>query len=317
MTKQILKVLQAILLAALTSALSACVTINGEPDEPEDIKAPSLPTPEFSAEAALFEIEDGASEFNSIELTESGEYIIKSQSLYQLSQRSIADVNVTYGFCNRYGFLHNRKSNISRASTNGVISGKYVKTGNREYRLDGFGTIKVLDGADGLVDLEITMTSGECVNVGARKREVYNSSPMTTSLCRTWSIDKFSLAYYINGKLMQQADFDMSDYKTMYEDWGIDIRTPERILFTQSGSYVVFYDDDTLAVSTWAWEDESVGKARYSWNYEYLYDPRYSGEITIGFSGNKLKITESVVDVDEYDGYTESTDITFYMSEVR
>ena len=64
--------------------------------------------------------------------------------------------------------------------------------------------------------------------------------------------------------------------------------------------------------------DEASGKARYSWDYQYIDDPTMSGVINISFSGNQLVITE-YLDREGYDEYTSGYEgyIQYFMSEVK
>lgn len=81
---------------------------------------------------------------------------------------------------------------------------------------------------------------------------------------------------------------------------------PQQVVFTKSGTYMVFYGNGTLAVSTWKWQDESKGTARYSWNYESIDDPDASGLINIGFADNQLVIKEYLIDGESADEYLEA-----------
>lgn len=89
------------------------------------------------------------------------------------------------------------------------------------------------------------------------------------------------------------------------------------MVFTKTGTYVVYYSEDRLAVSTWKWENENKGILRYSWNPDYLNDPDESGEVLIEFKGNKLYLTESDSDYDEEDGETYEEGFTYIMNEVK
>ena len=110
-------------------------------------------------------------------------------------------------------------------------------------------------------------------------------------------------------------------YEMMYEEMMED--SPDQVIFTKSGTYVVFYSNKTLGVSTWKWVDENAGKARYSWDYQSINDPNESGAINIDFVGNQLVITEFLGDEydnpDDYDDdeiYVEGT-IKWYLTEVK
>lgn len=89
-------------------------------------------------------------------------------------------------------------------------------------------------------------------------------------------------------------DEDEEDFGDM--DLLQDSQFPTQIIFTNAGSYVVFYKDNSLAVATWTWENDSQTKLRYSWNYA---DMGYNtgswqvpyGVVEVGFRGNQLYFT--------------------------
>ena len=90
---------------------------------------------------------------------------------------------------------------------------------------------------------------------------------------------------------------------------------PKQVVFTKSGTYMVFYANNTLAVSTWKWIDEAKGEARYSWDYESINSSDMGGKINISFSDSQLVVSE-------YSEFTESgttgtVDIQWFLTEAK
>lgn len=264
----------------------------------------NLDTPKYEQDAALYRITDRTSPYASIELSASGYYII-TPSEY---------INSSMATANPKKAIFDKAKQASRSDW-GVIYGKYVKTGDNEYILDGFGTIKIKTNGGSAVDLDITTSNGKNIVLGANRSNMYASSDMTDKLCRTWSIDKVRVAIWEDGRKVYDKKMSMAEFTKEEEGEDYDGEIPDKVTFTKAGTYVVFYTNNTLAVSTWCWENESKGIARYSWDYDYLFDPDASGSINVKFSGNQLTISEEYTDTDDGDEYTEL--VEYYMSEVR
>lgn len=252
----------------------------------------SLDEPKYEQDAARFTITSSGSPYSSIELSASGNYIItptnysarSTMSAFELSSVSKKD----------YSFLKGSKSVSSRALTE-IVYGKYVKKGDNEYYLDGFGTVVVKTNGGNAVDLEITTNDGNNVVLGASRDRIYSSTEMTNKLCRTWKITKVHFVVWEDGVKLFDKNYNWNNLPADIDDDDV----PLEVIFTKSGTYVVFYKDKTLAVSTWRWEDENAGVARYSWDYNHLNDPYASGVVNVSFKGNQMVITEEGVDEDE------------------
>ena len=293
----------------MASATLAFVSCGGddEDDSPENssetYEALGFNTPKFEKESALYLIKTAGSGIYSIELTSTGDYIVMNEeedvvkplqaprrtNLYQSSQQT------------RHGWA--TRSN----SDDYIKTGTYTKTGDGKYKLEGYGTIVVEGGESNAVSLTITLINGKKIEVGAMKRNQYTSSPMTNALCRKWNLGKCVL-HKKNGDVTYTsiADMDRHEEENFSEDeleW-----EPVQLLFTKSGSYIVFFANHTLDVSTWAWTNESSGEARYSWDWDSLYGEE-SGVIYFEFDGKQLLITEAA---------TQWSDaVTYYCTEAK
>ena len=292
----------------------------------------SLTPPKYESSSALYNITDANSNYKSVEFTASGNYVITMKSGVKAPQRIAALKKFQFGFIPQHAGM------TRNVVDDNIIYGKYSKNGDT-YVLEGFGTIVVNGGGSSAVSLDITTNSGTKVTVGAQIQQQYKSSTKTDMLCRTWKMGKVGLhaevagqpafdqtynnwADFVRGMLLlegyEEGSYYYNEaYKEMTES------TPEQVIFTKSGTYVVFYSNQELAVSTWKWVDENAGKARYSWDYQSINDPYESGAINIDFVGNQLVITEFLGDEydnpDDYDDdeiYVEGT-IKWYLTEVK
>lgn len=253
------------------SSFISCNSGGHDPDVPSEA---GFKQPLFEAESALYNILPGTSRLKSIELTASGTYII-----VQLPRpKSIVNAD---------------KQHITHISTRsyedtGIISGSYTKKGDGVFELNGFGTIVVKGGEQNAISLDITYKDGSKIEVSAQKAEQYESSPKTNALCRTWVL----------GKVVDHKPSGDVTYKNILEfyksksDFSENMPIPLQVIFTKSGTYIVIYEDGSLSVSTWGWEKEETGQARYSWDYANLYNPLDSDSITIAFEGKQLLVTE-------------------------
>ncbi len=292
--RKLFSIFAAVVIAAAPVIFSSC-------SDSDD--SGSLDTPKYEQDAALYQITDRNSPYASIELSASGNYIITPSEYVNYS--SLAKAKTIFS---------GKAKQLSRSDW-GVIYGKYVKTGENEYRLDGFGTIKIETNGGNAVDIDITTNNGNSIVVGANRSNMYASSEMTDKLCRTWKIDKVRVAVWEDGRKIFDKKMSMAEFVKEEEGEDYDDEIPDQVMFSKAGTYVVFYTNHTLAVSTWCWENESKGIARYSWDYDYLFDPDESGSINVKFSGNSLTISEEFTDVDHGEEYTEL--VEYYMSEVK
>lgn len=252
----------------------------------------SLEEPKYEQDAARFTITSSGSPYSSIELSASGNYIITPKNYSTFSTMNAFELSSVSK--RDYSFLKGSKSVSSRALSE-IVYGKYVKNGDNEYYLDGFGTVVVKTNGGNAVDLEITTNDGKNVVLGASRDKIYSSTEMTNKLCRTWKINKVHLMVWEDGVKVIDKNYNWNNLPSDIDDDEL----PLEVVFTKAGTYVVFYKDNSLAVSTWRWENETDGVARYSWDYNHLNDPNASGVVNISFKGNQMVITEENEDDEE------------------
>ena len=324
------------MLALMVAALSftAC---GGDDDE---IDNGGLSTPKYEAESALYTITDSQSDYKSIEFTASGNYLITMNYYVFGMTRMAEETNCFHGL-----FAHPIVKTRSYGFDDNIIYGTYTVEGDT-YKLDGFGTIVVNGGGSNAVSLDITTKDGEKISLGAQKENQYSSSSMTNSLCRTWKLNKYGIRSTAGGQTVldetynSYRDFLRAFYGMEYnvgDNGVIEIgnnasvnlwegiekevkRAPLQAIFTKSGTYVVFYADGTLAVSTWKWLDESAGKARYSWDYDNMYNSYSSGAFSVNFKDDQMVMKEKTPDGFYGSGgigSDASITLIYYLNEVR
>lgn len=336
---------------SLMLALTACTTVftacskddddNASGEFNYNLKAENLETPKYEKNSALYVINSEDSNIKSIEFTSSGDYIIvPSYNVYGAREDN-----------RKPSIMRKAMKMMTRAYESGIIYGKYTVREDGTYVLDGYGTITVKGSTDNAISLDINPNNGEPYTLEAAKKTQLPESQLTNDICRSWSFGSFRFIFTVpalGGTLLDKeykmneisqlnkdmeeiakkyaSQFDDEDddpYKEDYEDdYAEDIELgemPEHVIFSKAGTYMVLYTDKTLAVSTWAWENESKGLLRYSWDYNDMYSGP-SGNVQVGFRGNQLAFTESITerDTDYEDVELESTvTIVWFMNEVK
>lgn len=274
----------AVILAITTIGITACS---------KDDENNSLATPEYESYAAKYDITTSGSPYSSIELTASGNYIITENG----NNPSYSAVRTTNEEAKSFSFL-SKKKHTTRTEFEGYKFGTYTVTGKNQYTLSGFGTLTIVEDGDNIYDLMIKCDNGQSITLGANRDNMYSSSEMTNNLCRTWSINKLHEQQWKDNQITLDETWEIGKYDS----------DPIEVIFTKAGTYMVFYADGTLDVSTWKWENESKGIMRYSWNLDYIDDPEESGSVTITFGDNTCTAFEEGFDF----GYKWAT--TIYMT---
>lgn len=281
-----------------------------------------LNTPKYESSSALYNITESGSDYSSIEFTASGNYLIMKKYATAKAPNRIATIGKT-----QFGFLGHAVGVTRTSNTYGnIIYGTYTKDGDT-YILDGFGTIVVNGGGSSAVSLDITTTDGNKITLGAQREQQYSSSDMTNKLCRTWKLNQVKIEVTTDDQVVLSRTYNgWGDYLIgMAEDEGhpmsdaekkeVLAEEPQQVIFTKSGTYVVFYANQTLGVSTWKWTNESKGEARYSWNYESINDSYDGGAFTVAFEGSQFILTESFEVT--YKAKKSMMYLSYYMTEVR
>lgn len=294
-------------------------------------------TPLFEASAAKYEITDASSPFKSVELTSSGNFIIRMNSIASGSSASAvspatnAKAKMLVNPDNAFSVAKTRAGSSDYIVWSDILYGTYTKTGENEYYLVGYGTLTVTSQGGSAYSLRIERTSGETYDLEANKAGTPDEGAMTDKLCRTWNIVgyryfiRFNGQYYaditasslmeLQKKINEWADKNDPDYEEGDYDMGIDSAyIPRQVVFSKSGTYMVLYESDVLAVSTWRWQNQDTGMLQYSWNPDSFDDNYISGYAKIEFSNNQLRITEG--ESDSEDGFSYEIGTTTILDEV-
>ena len=220
----------------------------------------------------------------------------------------------------------------TRSTTyNNIITGKFTKTDETTYVLEGFGTITVNVVEGTKYSLVITETGSSPYTLTAAKKEQYGGSDATDKLCRTWRIASMRLEMSIAGNEENISfDFDIDEevdggdlaglllkcyesmIKKMAKSAGVSISDNEikmaiaeikddavktypyveNMIFTQTGTYMVMYKGDRLGVATWTWTGDDFKMIHYSWDYNDK-NAIMSGECSVNFEGKRCYLVET------------------------
>lgn len=275
-----------------------------------------LDNPEYADVAAFYEITSPDSDIKTLELTESGRYLITLRGGYKA--RNMKNT------LHKHHFLGVAHKALTRNTTYGnVIEGKYTKKGDGTFELEGYGTVTITGSSDNALSIEVTTKDGtKLPTLTAQRKNQKPESDETTKLCRTWDLASIRMIIDMQGKNIYDKEYKMDElYKfgrDMYElnkkYFGYDLDDDESaeayenewkeemkdytntVTFTKAGTYLVTYNDNTLAVSTWSWINEKTGLLRYSWNYDNMDDGSEAGTVKVSYRGAQLAVQEDLDD---------------------
>ena len=171
--ESIMKSLTACMAIALTLTPVTLASCSSDDDEDSPKEEPSekyealgYDEPKYEKESALYLVNASGSDIKSIELTPTGDYIVmKNNSIIDKVQRKSPSA------------LRLNHAIATRAYADDKMAyGRYTRTGDGKYKLDGYGTIVVTGGESNAVKLTITLTDGRKIEVGAMKRDQYTAT---------------------------------------------------------------------------------------------------------------------------------------------
>ena len=220
-------------------------------------------------------INEASSTIQSIELTADGEYIItKNPSVTRATED--LDLNDVWLYGN-FTF----------------IDGSYV--------LQGFGKIVIDLLSGGAAEIFIDSGGWDPFTVHANLASTVQETTINRSLCRHWNFRKtyFSLSFSDLPGLDFSFELPGCDFSKWFEKTGDDEGNQELekectgLIFTESGTYAVLFDNGKVNVGTWAWDNSEDGSLKCEWSNQYqsfFKDYRFHGSL--------------IVDVDEGDPAT-------------
>lgn len=282
-------------------------------DDNETSEPINLETPAYKSVSAKYNVTSGGDGISSIELTESGEYIVIFDNASYAPKQNKTTKNMSMGILNG--------NKISTRAFIGNIHGKFTKKSDNEFILDGFGTIVITGSADNAISIKVTTEDGEELNLNAEKATILADTEMTKALCRTWNINTIKMVATFNGKSFYDSGArPTSDYNAIYRELNTAMQKlsesingeednetyftepgfiPEDIIFTKAGTYLVTTESDQLSIYNWAWQNESKGELRYTFK-NGMFDEYISNTANVKFSGNTLTINE--INLNESEG---------------
>lgn len=278
----------------------------GNDDDDNVVNEPvNLETPAYESVSAKYNITSGDDGISSIELTESGEYIVTFDDASYAPKQNKTTKNISKGILNG--------NKISTRAFIGNIHGKFTKKSDNEFILEGFGTIEITGSADNAISIKVATEDGDEFTLNAEKAAILADTEMTKALCRTWNINTIKMVATFNGKSFYDSGArPTSDYNAIYRELNTAMQKlsesvngeednetyftepgfiPKDIIFTKAGTYLVTTESDQLSIYNWAWQNESKGELRYTFNGG-MYDEYVSNTANVTFSGNTLTINE-------------------------
>lgn len=364
--KKYFRLISMLLVVLMTTSFLACgddkdEDSGGSSPTSEDVNGEdiTLPTPKYLNDAAVYKVTSSDSEYESIELTESGYAVITMKYGYsaRTATRGIFADQLTKSpvICmkTRYGDDDSWSPQCYWL--------RYEKTGDGTYKMwhivgtqagKEWGTLTVAkdDPTDPVnARLEITRANGYPQVIQARWDDLYKDDPASQSLCRSWEFEKIVIDFtksYINGTNSKTVKKEFSNCRQFYQ-WILDemmngkkaselgwdytpdvddiFEIPVQIIFTRSGTYIVFYDDGTATINNWVWAEHKppYKTIHYSHDLNNLYSEYSSGEVThsYDYDGKRgiyiLKISEEMSDLYSFDyEITFGGTCTYYMHPV-
>ena len=272
----------------MAAVVAACAMAACSSDDDGGDNPPDLSTPALEASAAKYEITGDDSPLRSLELTASGNYIIYLNETE--SQPEEQPGTGTQAAAKRVGFAAEpaRAAGTRATLYSNILYGKYTKTGDNEYALDGYGTLTVTQQDGSAVSLHIERTGGQVFDLSGNRAGNTSTGANTDLLCRTWNYVGVRAYIRVDGqtyfdytaktneellnKLVEYINSIGGDLSADDLGFGVlDIPTPRQFVFTKSGTYMVFYNTDYFAVSTWRWADQGAAEDEASVEYAVVH----------------------------------------------
>ena len=257
-----------------------------------------------------YEITDANSPIKSIELTKDGEYIITKNPARTRADEDL-DLNDVWVYGN-FTF----------------IDGTYV--------LQGFGKIVIDLLHGGSAEIFIDSGGWDPFTVQANLASTVQETQINKSLCRHWVFNKstFSLSFSDLPFLNFEFDVNGGDFTKWFEKTGDEEGEKELekkctgIIFTESGTYAVLFDNGKVNVGSWAWENNEDGSLKCEWNNQYqsmFKDYRFHGSLVVDVEeGNPATCTiirsfdttmERYRLFSGYSSHSMTTSLTYYLTE--
>ena len=257
-----------------------------------------------------YEIQDAKSPVKSIELTSDGEYIVtKNPAVTKAGEDLDLDDVWVYG---NFTF----------------VNGAYV--------LQGFGQVIINLLGDSKAEVSIDSGGWDPFTVNASIASTVKETKINKNLCRHWVFEKthFSLAY--NDISFLNFELAGCNFSRCLQDSG-DQNANENLdeectglIFTESGTYAVIYDNGKINVGSWSWENSEDGSLKCEWSTQYqsfFKDYRFQGSLVVDVEeGDPATCTiirsfESTMEkyhlLTGVSSHSLSTTLTYYLTEYK
>ena len=199
------------------------------------------------------------------------------------------------------------RATATRDANGYIIYGKYTKDGNILH-LENFGTLEIVYNGDIITGFKLTPAGASvAIPLGVEKEEQQESDALNNQLCRTWNMVSIREVEYLNGKKTYDVTstpehpYVPGDNGEMEEVEDF----PLQVLFSKSGTYLVYYKDGTVDVAEWKWKDKAEKTVYYDWSDNWEDDTWF----ILRFAGNRVTVTSEYTyteDEGTYKYYNES-----------
>ena len=221
-----------------------------------------------NADEALgkYEISDASSPIQCIELTKDGEYIVTKNPAKTKSESDL-DLNDVWVY-GKFTF----------------VDGAYI--------LQGFGKIVIDLLSGGAAEILIDSGGWDPFTVHANLASTVQETTINRSLCRHWDFKKtyFSLSFSDLPFLDFSFELPGCDFSKWFEKTGDEEGEQELekectgLIFTESGTYAVLFDNGKVNVGSWAWDNSADGSLKCEWSNQYqsfFKDYRFHGSLIV------------------------------------
>ncbi|MBQ8099331.1 MAG: hypothetical protein IJ244_07400 [Bacteroidaceae bacterium] len=265
------------LVALMPVMFASCSSDNDEPEtklEPAPYVA-SAQKISLSSNAVV-----GGVQYKSIEFTESGKYIIRTNTAPEADR--------------------NPQLQDAAAGVEEIITGTYTVDGN-VYTLPNYATITVsVLGTS--VNLNIKLASGgELTTAGVLVAKIALNL-QTQNLCRTWTIARTEFRYIeqdASGKekapvgavftgcnLEEMGNWLLKEHDVDIMDQLAKKRAVRDITFTSSKTYQMTFANGEISIGDWNWKNVTNGTISYTWDDPDTMGNNFeNGDATVKFDG--------------------------------
>jgi hypothetical protein len=280
--KYLLNTLAAVFLLAAPLAYVSCGDDDDDTPAGNERKPVTLQEPQHKDDAAKYDLQQpvtlGDMLVRSIELTESGKYLITYQKAEAAATR--AGDPMLY------------------------LMGDYTSSGVG-FRLVGFGVISI-SAESATLSLTITTDSGDTITVPATLSKTMVETLINNYLCRTWIIDNTRLRYP-NGNITLAKDFEgcnmyeILEFARQFYNFSDEVsvnKIVRGVTITSAYTFLINYADYTYDVGSWTWSstpsaDLQSNGISYHWDADYMGNPMLNtASASVEFpGGNQCKLT--------------------------